>query len=186
MKTLINKNFYFIVILFTCFLSSCTPTTENELKKWEVNKNTINELKVGYPTFSSLLESDFEKMQAKWEESQKITDEEKKAEEMNQINNLFYSGYIQDLFSVNSRLEEIEEQKQKINGLKMTDSKRERADEEIEEANEKVGMVKQLLSQKINDQAAATEIAEEAKSELIAIIAALNTVIKTSKKKKKK
>lgn len=186
MRISIQRKFYFIALLITCFLASCTPSTENEKKKWNINTNTISELKTSFPSFVSFLQTDFDKMQSRWTESENMTDEEKKAEEMNQINAFFYSGYVQDLFSVKSKLEDIEEKKEKINGLKMTDAKWEKAEAEIKKANEKVESVKEFLSQPINDQVTAEKLAKEANSELIGVISALNSVIKNSKKKKKK
>ncbi len=186
MRIFINKQFYFIALLLTCFMTACSPTAENELQKWQVNTETITTLTTNFPSFASVLKTDFEEMKSKWAEAEKMTDEEKKAEEMSKINDFFYSGYVMDLFSMNSDLERIEKKKEKIYDLKMTETNQEKAKDGLAKSAEKVAKAKEILSQEISDKATAEKVAKEADIEMAAAIAALDKIIKDNKKKKKK
>ncbi|WP_375559624.1 hypothetical protein ACE193_18080 [Bernardetia sp. OM2101] len=181
-----TSKFYSIALLLLFCISACSPSAENEQKKWKHNTANVNDLMKAFPTFASLLEGDLKEAQTKWSEAEKISEAEQKAQKMSEANDIIFGDYISQLYSAKSRMEKVEEKKQKIHSKNLSSTKAEQAEDAIKSANEKVAKAKTILSQKVATKTEAQEVVKEANAELIAAVAALDRALKKKKKRKKK
>lgn len=100
------------------FAISCGPSVEGEQKDWEKNKSMVSKLKNDFPAYTQLIDYKFTEAQKVWEASTSISEEEAKADKMNEANNYFDTGSLKVLKNLQSDIDELKRAKEQI--LKMS------------------------------------------------------------------
>ncbi|MDX1904771.1 MAG: hypothetical protein SFU27_11485 [Thermonemataceae bacterium] len=108
---------FFLLLLA---LASCKKSVEGETSTWNANVNKLKKLKASYPSFADVLDKDLKDAQKKWEDAQKISNEEEKIKKMSEANYTFNTGFVYELGTLESKLEAVNKKNKDLRNA-MTD-----------------------------------------------------------------
>lgn len=189
---MIKRGILFLLVMgvATVVLSGCKPSTKNELNKYKHNQESVQKFKKKYPAFAAQIDGLAQKAAKMMADAKKLTDEEKKAEMMNQANDLFYdSDFFGQLNSYDGRVTRIYELKNKVSGkatMRKYRSYKSTMNSSVDNANKALSDAAAILAAaKPVDDKSAFEEAKKANELLIDAEASLNRANKLGKKKKR-
>lgn len=186
-----NIKILFPFMLFFSLLVACSPSAKNELQYWENNKKAAAEFNTSYPAFKTYIDENLKAATPVAEAAIKLTDEKKKAEELQKANKTINDGAIGRLSEIKSKKEGLNKTIEKLDKLKLTKDKSKKRKKAMNAASEAISNVDKALAEaKPEDKAGAMTIL---KAQVDALISAqssadrvYNSVKPKSKKKKKK
>lgn len=176
----------FSVFTFAMIFSSCTPITENEMKKWDVNQNTASNLKAKYPAYSKFIDSSLETLKTEWINAEKETSEEKKAEKLSEINSNFQGGLIGSLSALDYKVKDVKKKQDKLSNIRMAASKKYAARSALTRSQEYLNSALEIMNRPITSSEAGKNNIKEASGILIRTNSNLSSAIKNASPKKKK
>ncbi len=108
-----------LLFISLLFIASCGPSVDSEQKAWDANQKIIAEVKTQYPAFIKAIDVTVEVAEKAWEKAKSISDEEKKAEQMEKANNLIEKGTVGQIHNLKSEISKLENLRTKLLGKKM-------------------------------------------------------------------
>jgi len=175
-----------ITILFLSIcLFSCAPSVEGEQEDWQRNLAKVPQLMEDYPTFSSVIKLQFNKAQEAMKATEAISDPEQKAEAMSAANDLISDSFVGKLASVQSRIERIGDQQDKLGSMRMKTTVVKKAESALERSNKAVRLARNTVAKGAETIEAAEESVGEMNSELITAESRLSSAIRSAKKSMK-
>ncbi len=173
---------------------ACTASVEDRVKTWDRNQKDADTLKTKYPNFAAVIDAQKATATKAWDEAMKISDEEKKAEELGAASaNL--SKLTNRINEVDSKSKSLSDNITKLAKLKLPKSKAQQRRDAMDVASMKHSNVqKAMLEAQPTNNAEAMQVLDTQVSTLISANNNIERTIKSlkpapakkSKKSKKK
>lgn len=157
-----------VLLILTCYVVACKPTTKNESAKWAANMSGIDKLTQEAPTFAEPIKAVKTQAETAWAEAEKIAEEEKKAEAMNKANQIISEGFVGHLMKIPDMQTEIADIRSKLSGKTMAQSLIAKINDEIDNTNKAEDLYHNALETGAANEANAATTVEPAYSAMSA------------------
>jgi len=124
---------------------SCKPTTKGETSHWDANARKATLGKEKYPQFATFFTQLETKGKTVWDEANKETNEEKKAEKMREANGVL-DQLLSPLARFESYVETAEKNKKKIFDAKFPKNKLKKIEADIMKGSQRLSSAKSMIS----------------------------------------
>lgn len=187
-----KQKFLGLLALSSLFLFSCGPSVEGEKEDWAQNQKNMETLKTEYPTMSEKIDQSVKAAQAVWTEAEGISDEDKKAEKMDEANNLLETGCVGNLYNLKSKISSVKSKTSSVKSLlkrkkkKASKQAKRKAEDAIEEANDAVLYADRILGGLSDEEITADEQCTKINKAFNKLTDAYSSLNKASSKLNKK
>lgn len=148
--------------MIVCMIAACKPTTKNETAKWQTNLAAAQKLSQDAPQFATAIAEVKTKAETTWAAAEKITEEDKKAEEMNKANQMIGNGFIGQLTKIEEMKTEISDIRGKLSGKTMAQSLIAKINDEMDRTNSAYDLYDQAMAKGASDEASANSLVDPA------------------------
>ncbi|MEM6298752.1 MAG: hypothetical protein AAF740_08710 [Bacteroidota bacterium] len=172
--------FYFFVFIF--ILSSCSKSVESETKSWDRNVKIVKDLKVEYPNFEKILDSQLLEAQREYDKVASITGEEEKIVQLEKANKILNAEFVRNLRTVQREQKDLKEQLQKLEAMKLPDNLKDSKRRAIRDTEAALREAKSIANKSIADLTGATSVSRKVSRQLEDAEKAIKKVISESDK----
>ncbi|MFW5741566.1 MAG: hypothetical protein ACOC1F_14525 [Myxococcota bacterium] len=137
-----------LIVVLTALVAlvvGCGKNAKNEQQYWTNHQQEMTEFEQKWPGFKALLDVRKAKAQPMWDEAQKISDEEQKAEKMAAANAALFEGLPSKMSEIKYKSQGIESTIKKLNGLKLPKSKQSTRSDAVSRAMRAVSEVDEAM-----------------------------------------